>query len=72
MKKRNRKFKWAVYGEYGGEFTNLAEARQCAKEASKTEEYDFEACVWLIEDGFNYIDYENGKCVRDGWTIKKK
>lgn len=69
--KRNRKEKWAVYGEYGGSFTNLKDAKLCAKEASKTEEYDYECCIWLIEDGCNYIDYENGKLIRDGWTIKK-
>ena len=66
--KRTRKTKWAVYGEYGGYFTNLAEAKACAKEAS---EYDGNAKVWLIEDGCWYIEYENGKCTRDGWTIKK-
>lgn len=68
--KRERKEKWAVYGEYGGYFTNLKEARQCAKEASRTPEHNYEACVTLIKDSAHYIDYENGKCVRDGWTIK--
>ena len=47
MKTRNRKNKWAVYGEFGGEFTNLKEARDCAKFASTTEEYDFNAKIWL-------------------------
>lgn len=63
--------KWAVFGEYGGYFSNLKDAKQCAKEASKTEEYDYQASVYNMHDGFYYIDYENGKCVRDGWTIKK-
>lgn len=61
--KRRRKMKWWVHGEFGGQFTNLKEAKACAKEASKT-------AVWLIGDGCHYIEYENGKCVRDGWTIK--
>lgn len=69
--KRNRKMKWWVYGEYGGQFTNLKDAKVCAREASKTAEHDYMAEVWLIEDGCHYIDYENGKCIRDGWTIKK-
>lgn len=67
-----RKDKWAVYGEYGGYFTNLKDAKQCAKEASKTPEHDFEANVTLIEDASIYINYEDGKCTRDGWTIKRK
>lgn len=66
--KRVMKEKWEVYGEYGGRFSNLDDARICAKEASKTPEYDYEASIWNIQDGMNYIDYENGKCVRDGWT----
>jgi hypothetical protein len=69
--KRERKDKWAVYGEYGGHFTNLIEAKQCAKEASKLIENE-EVSILLIEDGIYYIDYLNGKCIRDGWTIKKK
>ncbi|SEU09019.1 hypothetical protein SAMN05443270_3057 [Lacrimispora sphenoides] len=69
---RERKEKWAVCGEYGGNFTNLKDAKQCAKEASKTPEHDYEASVTLIEEGAHYIDYKNGKCTRDGWTIKHK
>ena len=69
--KRVREEKWAVYGEYGGYFTNLKDAKQCAREASKTPEHDYEANVALIENGAYYIDYKNGKCVRDGWTIKR-
>lgn len=68
---RERKKKWAVYGEYGGDFSNLKDAKQCAKFASTTEEYKFSASVWNDEEGLCYIDYENGKCVRDGWIIKK-
>ena len=63
-----RKEKWAVYGEYGGYFTNLKDACKCAKQAS---EEDGASSVWLIANGCSYIDYENGKKVRDGWTIKK-
>ena len=63
-----RKDKWCVYGEYGGTFTNLKDACECAKQASIEEG---QAMVWLIADGCNYIEYENGKKVYDGWTIKK-
>lgn len=68
--KRVRRDKWVVYGEYGGIFTNLKEAWKCAKEVSKLcpdEEID----VWLLDDGCSYLTYMNGKCIRDGWTIKK-
>lgn len=65
-----RKDKWAVYGEYGGTFTNLKDAKRCAREASKIEE-DKESEVWLISDGCHYIEYKDGKLVRDGWTIKR-
>lgn len=68
---RNRKEKWAVYGEFGGQFTNLKDAKKCAKEASETKEHGYEAEVWLLENGYHYIEYKNGKCIRDGWTIKK-
>lgn len=38
-----KKDKWIVYGEYGGSFTNLSEARKCAKLASIEEDYgDFD------------------------------
>jgi len=66
--KRMIKEKWEVYGEYGGRFTNLDDAKRCAREASKTEEYGYEATIWNIQDGMNYIEYKNGKCVRDGWA----
>ena len=65
-----RKEKWHVYGEYGGAFTNLKAAKKCAKEASTLNE-DKHSEVWLIEDGCHYIEYENGKLIRDGWTVKK-
>ena len=49
------KYRWAVYGaDVGGEFTNLRDARRCAKEASTLEDNDvipYEALVWRIEDG---------------------
>ena len=62
-----RKDKWHVYGEYGGEFTNLKDAKKCAKEASI---YEGKSEVWLTEDGCHYIEYKNGKLIRDGWTKK--
>ena len=68
---REHKDKWIVYGEYGGSFTNLKEAKQCAKEYS-IEVPDEEINVVLIEDGCYYLDYLNGKCIRDGWTKKSK
>lgn len=67
-----RKDKWGVHGEYGGTFTNLDDAKLCAREASKTPEYDYEASVYNIQDGMYYIDYENGKLVRDGWSLPLK
>ena len=63
-----RKNKWTVYGEYGGSFTNLKAACECAKAFSLIEDYkDDEICVWLIEEGSWYIAYKNGKKVFDGW-----
>ena len=67
---RIRKDKWHVQGEYGGYFTNLKDAKECAKDASMTPEYDYTCKIWLIEDGCWYIEYKNGKISRDGWTIK--
>ena len=69
--KRKRVKKWQVFGTYGDTFTNLQDAKRCAREASKCEEHDYEADVYNIEDAMYYITYKNGKCVRDGWTIKK-
>lgn len=71
MKKRVHKDKYAVYGEYGDTFSNMDDAKKCAKFASTTPEYNYSCCIWLLSDGCNYIDYENGKMVRDGWTRKK-
>lgn len=69
---RQRKDKWVVYGEYGDSFTNLKDAKECAKRISTYDEYrDEEVSVCNLIDGCYYIDYMNGKCVRDGWTIKK-
>ncbi len=58
---------WEVYGEYGDQFSRLEDAKKCAQYASTTSEYDYKASVW--KDGTCYIDYENGKLVRDGWTL---
>lgn len=68
--KRKRRDKWAVYGEYGGYFTNLGDACACAKEYSLICP-DEEISVWLLDDGCSYIDYLNGKCIRDGWTVRR-
>ena len=70
MTKRQRKDKWFVEGAYGNSFANLKSACQCAKENSKTPEYNFRCLVWLLDDGCNYFTFEHGKCTRDGWTIK--
>lgn len=67
-----RKMKWAVTGcsDIGGQFTNLKEAKACAKEASEYEP-DAYVLIWKLDDWCNYFEYHNGKCTRDGWTIKK-
>lgn len=62
--------RWWVPGEYGGSFTNLKDAKRCAREASMVNE-DRASTVWRIEDGFWYIEYKNGRITYDGWTIKK-
>ena len=64
-----RKAKWLVYGEYPFEFTNLKDAKAYAKEYTSLNNTTTE--VWLIEEGCWYLKYENGKCIYDGWTIKK-
>lgn len=65
--KRYIRAAWEVYGEYGGTFSRLEDAKKCAQSASTTPEYDFQASVW--KDGTCYIDYENGRLSRDGWTL---
>lgn len=71
MKKtRERREKWHIYYPDGGDFTNLKEARVCAKELSE-DHPDEEISIYNSDDGTYYIDYLNGKCIRDGWTIKK-
>lgn len=67
---RNPKVKWQVYGPYGGTYTNVNNAKWYAKQASKLND-DKKSGVWLIEDGCSYIEYENGKLIRDGWTKKR-
>ena len=67
--KRYIKSVWEVYGEYGGEFSRLEDDKRCAKEASTTEEYDYQSSVW--KDGSCYIDYANGKLVEDRWTLPR-
>lgn len=64
------KDRWWVPGEYGGSFTNLKDAKRCAREASRVNE-DRASTVWRIQDGFWYIEYTNGRLTYDGWTIKK-
>lgn len=58
---------WEVYGEYGDHFSRLEDAKKCAQYASTTPEYDYKSSIW--KDGSCYIEYENGKLVRDGWTL---
>lgn len=65
---RHKKYRWFVGGQYGGEFTNLKDAKKCAREASKTPEYNYKSTIRYLDDGCYYLDFENGKCVRDGWT----
>lgn len=67
---RERRIKWSVFGPYGGHFTNLREAKQCAKYASMENESEY-VSVFNQDDGCYYIDYQNGKLIRDGWTIRR-
>jgi hypothetical protein len=67
----NKKEKWFVEGEYGGMFSNLRDVRNCAKYCSTTREHEYKSRVYDYQNWIGYIDYENGKCVRDGWTVKK-
>ena len=62
---------WRVFGSYGGIFSNLKDAKRCAREVSTYEEENYEASVYRQNDGCYYIDYKNGRLVRDGWTINK-
>lgn len=63
---RERKEKWAIYGENGGYFTNLKDAKAHAKQTS-IDNKDEEISILLMADGCYYIDYMNGKCTRNGW-----
>jgi len=65
-KERYPHYRWKVFGEYGGSFTNLKDAKKCAQTASSYS--NDEVSVYNTEDGSYYIDYKNGKCIRDGWT----
>jgi hypothetical protein len=67
---------WEIYGEGGGQFTNLKDARDTAKEFSKQgNDYDGytgepgDVSIW--KDGSIYFTYKNGKVFFDGWTLKK-
>lgn len=60
--------KWFVGGQYGGEFSNLKDAKKCAREASKTPEYNFKAKIMHRVNCHCYFEYENGKCILDEWT----
>lgn len=64
-------YKWSVFGEYGGNFNRLEDAKKCAQEASKYPEHDYQSSVYNNSDGSYYIDYEHGKLVRDGWSLPK-
>lgn len=54
---------YVVYGEYGGTFTRYSDALKCAREASKTEEYNFCAEIWIEDCGVWFDRYENGKLI---------
>lgn len=67
---------WEIYGEGGGQFNNLKDAREQAKEFSKVgNDYEGytgkpgEVSIW--KDGSIYFTYKNGKVFFDGWTLKK-
>lgn len=67
---------WEIYGEGGGQFTNLKDARDAAKEFSKQgNDYDGytgepgDVSIW--KDGSVYFTYKNGKVMYDGWSLKK-
>ena len=67
---------WEIYGEGGGQFTNLKDARDTAKEFSKQgNDYDGytgepgDVSIW--KDGSLYFTYRKGKVVFDGWTLKQ-
>ena len=71
MRIKEDEYRWAVYGEFGGYFTNLSDAKKCAKFASTTDEHDHEAEIYFLADGSWYFEYKNGRCTYDGWTRKK-
>ena len=66
---------WEVYGEGGGQFNNLKDARQCAKEFSlegnDLDGYGEPGEVNIWKDGTLFMTYDKGKLVYDGWTIKR-
>lgn len=72
---RHRREKWRV-GTAADEFeslnfTRLSDAKKYAKDLSKEVGADDEVNIELIDNACYYFDYINGKCVRDGWTIRK-
>lgn len=73
--KRLRKEKWRVLSSDDDvdyvDFTNLKAARAYAKEIS-LEYSDCEFSICLIDECIYYFNYLNGKCVRNGWDIKKR
>lgn len=69
------KYKWIVSSiqdsdRDGLQTDNLRDAKSYALEWSK-EEPEVEINIYNTRDGSYYLDYLGGKCVRDGWTIKK-
>lgn len=67
---RNPKVKWEVSGQFCGTYTNVNNAKWYAKQASKLNDAK-KSGVYMIDDGLCYIEYENGKCVKDIWTKKR-
>lgn len=68
---------WEIYGEGGGSYSTLGEAKKAAKEFSRMgNEMDGfsgepgEVNIW--KDGTLYFTYNNGKLTFDGWTRKWK
>ena len=68
-------YKWIVSSiqdsdRDGLQTDNLKDAKSYALEWSK-DEPEVEINIYNTRDGSYYLDYLGGKCVRDGWTIKK-
>lgn len=67
---------WEVYGEGGGQFNNLKDAKECAKqfsmEGSELDGYGEPGEVSIWKDGTLYFTYKNGKVLFDGWSLTQQ